>query len=109
MVELRTSRRGQRHSSHPVSTPHHAESLYHPTPRPARLSGRSCGSVPDEAERWRGRAKGVTGNVSAMRTITAQAQHLAPVVLLRQDERATSAIDDHVTRRGGGEAGAGRG
>jgi hypothetical protein len=41
------------------------------------------------------------GNVSAMRTITAQAQHLAPVALSRQDERATSAIDGHVTRAAG--------
>jgi hypothetical protein len=80
-----------------ASTPCHAGSTYHPTPRPSCLSGRSYGSALDEAERWRGRAKGVTGNVNAMRTITASAQHLAPVALSRQDERTTSAIDDHVT------------
>jgi hypothetical protein len=87
--------------SYPASTPCHAGSTYHPTPRPPRLSGRSCGSAPDEAERWRGKATGVTGNVSAMRTITVQAQHLAPVVLSRQDERATSAMDGHVTSAAG--------
>jgi hypothetical protein len=41
------------------------------------------------------------GNVSALRTITAQAHHLAPVVLSRQDERAMSAIDGHVTSAAG--------